>query len=401
MVDAMNAFTGIDHRGAIAGTDARSTPALTPMLAAIAQEAAVRDRDARFPTASIARLHRAGVLALTVPIALGGGGAGLTIAAGAVRQIGQACPATALILAMQLGKQAALGRDEDVPQALRERIGSAAVTEGALLNALRVEPELGSPTRGGLPATTAWRTPGGWRLSGHKRYATGAPGLRWMDVLARTDEDPARLGRFFVEAETRGITIRDTWNHLGLRASGSHDVIFEDVFIPDDQAVGLAPAPLFRGNDATQAAWNALLIGAVYTGVAHAARRWIIGFLRERTPSGLGAPLATIDGVQEKVGAIEGLLSANARITEAMAAATDSGRTPEATEAGLAKVTLAENAVRAVKIAVSLAGNHGHDRAYPLERHWRDVQCARVHVPTEDAARRAAGRRALAQDGAP
>ncbi|MBR0654316.1 acyl-CoA/acyl-ACP dehydrogenase [Roseomonas arctica] len=371
------------------------------MLAAIAEEAALRDRDARFPTAAMARLHRAGVLALTVPIGLGGGSAGLAIAAGAVRQVGQACPATALILAMQLGKHAALARDEAVPAALRERIGAEAVSEGALINALRVEPELGSPTRGGLPATTAWRTEGGWRLSGHKRYVTGSTGLRWMDVLARTDEDPPRLGRFFVTAETRGITIRETWNHLGLRASGSHDVIFKDVFIPDDQAVGLAPAPLFRGNDAEQAIWNALLIGAVYSGVAHAARRWIIGFLRTRKPTGLGAPLATLDGVQEKVGAIEGLLSVNARVTEAMAAATDAGRTPAASEAALAKVTLAENAIRAVEIAVSLAGNHGHDRAHPLERHWRDVQCARVHVPNEDSARRLAGRQALQQEGVP
>jgi len=386
---------------ALAGIEPRSATALPPMLAAIAEDAPFRDRDARFPTASIARLHRAGVLSLTVPLALGGGGAGLTLAAGAVRQVGQACPATALILAMQLGKQAALARDQVLPEALRERIGSEAVQEGALINALRVEPELGSPTRGGLPATTAWRTEGGWRLSGHKRYATGAPGLRWMDVLARTDEDPLRLGRFFVEAETRGVTIRETWNHLGLRASGSHEVIFEDVFIPDERVAGLAPAPLFKGSDAEQAIWNALLIGAVYTGVAHAARRWVIGFLRGRSPTGLGAPLATLDGVQEKVGAIEGLLAINARVTEAMAAATDAGRTPAASESGLVKVTLAENAIRAVEIAVSLAGNHGHDRTHPLERHWRDVQCARVHVPNEDAARRTAGRQALLAEGAP
>ncbi|HEY4251470.1 MAG TPA: acyl-CoA dehydrogenase family protein [Roseomonas sp.] len=369
---------------------------LPPLLAAIAEEAVLRDRDARFPFASLARLQAAGVLALTVPTALGGGGAGLTLAAQAVRQVGEACPSTALVLAMQLTKQAALARQDDAPAALRQRIGREAVTEGALLNALRVEPELGSPARGGLPATTAWRAPGGWRLTGRKRYATGAPGLRWMDVLARTDEEAPRLGSFYVQAGARGITIRESWNHLGLRASGSHDVVFEDVFVPDDHVATLLPAGEWKPGNPAQAAWNALLVGAVYTGVAQAARRWIIGFLNRRVPSGLGRPLATLDRVQDQVGVIEALLVTNAHLAEAVGEAVDAGRTPPQTESGLVKAVLAENAVRAVEVAVSLAGNHGHDRAYPLERHWRDVQCARVHVPTADAARLAAGRAALA-----
>lgn len=391
----MNAIT----RPSVPVADTAPLAVLPPLLAAIAEEAVLRDRDARFPFVSLARLQAAGVLALSVPTTLGGGGAGLALSAQAVRQVGEACPSTALILAMQLIKQAALARHEDAPAALRERIGREAVTEGALLNALRVEPELGSPSRGGLPATTAWRAPGGWRISGRKRYATGAPGLRWMDVLARTDEEAPRLGSFYVHGEARGITIRESWNHLGLRASGSHDVVFEDVFVPDEHVATLLPAAEWKPGNPAQAAWNALLVGAVYTGVAQAARRWIIGFLNRRVPSSLGRPLATLERVQEQVGIIEGLLVTNARLTEAVGEAVDAGQLPAQTESGLVKAVLAENAVRAVELAVALAGNHGHDRAYPLERHWRDVQCARVHVPTADAAHLAAGRAALAAGG--
>ena len=65
------------------------------------------------------------------------------------------------------------------------RVAAEAVENGALINALRVEPELGSPTRGGMPSTVLRRTADGWTLSGHKIFATGAPGLRWMDVWAR------------------------------------------------------------------------------------------------------------------------------------------------------------------------------------------------------------------------
>jgi len=372
-------------------------PALLPEIAAAA---ARHDRDASFPHDSLGALRRAGLLALTVPAGSGGGGGGLRLAAQVVEQVGAACPATALVLAMQYLKHAALARSPAWPAALRERVQRDAVAAGALLNALRVEPELGSPTRGGLPATRARRTPEGWVLSGRKRYCTGAPGLHWLEVWARTDEHPApRVGSFLVPATAPGIEIIESWNHLGLRASGSHDVVFHDVLIPEDHAIGLA-APGAGGADALQQVWNAVLVPAVYTGVARAARDWIIGFVRHRAPSGLGAPLATLPRVAEAIGRIEGLIAANARITEALALATDAGQPPSATEAGALKVVLAENAVHAVEAATLLAGNHAHDRALSLERHWRDVQCARMHAPASDTAQLAAGRAALAETAA-
>ena len=261
-------------------------PALLPDIAA----AAVRhDRDGSFPHDSLALLHNAGLPGLTVPAALGGGGAGLRLAAEAVTQLGAACPATALVLAMQYIKHAALARSPDWPAALRQRVQRDAVTGGALINALRVEPELGSPTRGGLPATVARRTAEGWLVSGHKRYSTGIPGLRWLEVNGRTDEAEPRIGTFLVPAEAPGIEIVETWDHLGLRASGSHDVLFRDVPIPAEHAIGLAAPGAGAGPDATQMAWNTVLVTAVYTGVARAARDWTIGFLHARKPSNLGA----------------------------------------------------------------------------------------------------------------
>ncbi|WP_338147683.1 acyl-CoA dehydrogenase family protein [Neoroseomonas terrae] len=366
------------------------------MLQAIATAAAGHDRDGSFPVDSLARLRDAGVLALTVPTALGGGGAGLVLAAEAVQQVGSACPATALVLAMQLTRQAAIARNPAWPAHLRQRVGREAVTDGALINSLRVEPELGSPTRGGLPDTVARLRAGHWSISGRKRYATGAPGLRWMEVLARTEEETPRIGSFLVSADAAGIEIVETWDHLGLRGSGSHDVVFSEVAVPLDHGIGLVPAGEWGRPDPVQAAWNTLLVSAVYSGVARAARDWVVRFVKTRVPSNLGAPLATLPRVIETVGAIEGAIAANARITEAIASATDAGFPPAAAENGLLKVTQTENAVRAVELAVSLAGNHAHDRAHALERHWRDVQCARVHAPTADAAHTAGGRAALA-----
>ena len=101
-----------------------------------------------------------------------------------------------------------------------EPLYAAAVAESAerpvLINALRVEPELGTPARGGLPATIARRVDDGWSLTGHKIFSTGAEGLTWMVVWARTDEDRARVGGFLVRADSPGITIERTWDHLAL-----------------------------------------------------------------------------------------------------------------------------------------------------------------------------------------
>ncbi|MCQ4159060.1 acyl-CoA/acyl-ACP dehydrogenase [Roseomonas sp. GC11] len=373
-----------------AGRPRPDWPTLLPQL----REAGARhDRDGSFPFDALDLLRQAGLLSLTVPVALGGQGGGLAASAEAVGLVAQGCASTALVLAMQCTKQAALARGQGYAAPLRERLGREAVQEGALVNAIRVEPELGSPTRGGLPATTARRVPGGWRVSGRKIYSTGAPGLTWFETFCRTDELKPRLGNFLIRAGSPGLRIVESWDHLGLRASGSHDVVLEDVFVPEEQAGQLQPAgegPPPR--DDIQAAWNAALLGALYTGVAVAARDWLLGFLRGRVPANLGQPLASLPRVQEAVGEITTLLTVNGRLLAGLAAETDAGNAPSSTEAGLLKVVLTRQAVDAVRLANGLASNHALSRHNPLERHWRDVQCGVVHVPQADSAMIAAGR---------
>ena len=383
--------------------------AAVPVLAA---HAARVDRDGAFPWDGLGALHEAGLLALTARPEDGGAGAGLLQATEAVRQAGRGCASTALILAMQLIHLRAAACS-DWPERLRAAIGRGAVRDGALINALRVEPALGTPSRGGLPETVARRTAEGWRLSGRKIYCTGAPGLTWMLVFARvepaqtakavsqgspeTDEAPPRTGLFLVPAQSSGIGIEDTWNQLGLRGSGSHDVVFADVLLPHDHAVDLRPPAAWTRPDPAGMAWNTLPVAALYTGVAEAARDWVVSFLRGRMPANLGAPLATLPRMQEAVGRIEALLLANRRLVAAAAAEADANRPPSPSDSGLIKTVAAENAIEAVQAAVQLAGNHGLSRANPLERHLRDVLCARVHTPQPDAAFAAAGRLALGQ----
>jgi alkylation response protein AidB-like acyl-CoA dehydrogenase len=142
-------------------------------------------------------------------------------------------------------------------------------------------------------------------------------------------------------------------------------------------------------------AWNAAGIGAIYTGIARAARDWVVDFLRHRVPTGLGAPLSTLPRMQEKVGEIEMLLSANGRLIASIATETDYGLPTSPNESALIKAMVIENAIRTVELAASLAGNHAHAKANAIERHIRDVRSGRVQAPQADASFVIAGRGAL------
>ncbi|RYY71534.1 MAG: acyl-CoA dehydrogenase, partial [Comamonadaceae bacterium] len=141
--------------------------------------------------------------------------------------------------------------------------------------------------------------------------------------------------------------------------------------------------------------WMVVLLGALYDAVARAARDWLVGFLNARAPGSLGAPLASLPRVQEVVGEVESRLRTNRVLLDHAAAQVDAGHAPHAVDSGLLKSTVTGNAVRAVELALQLSGNHGLTRHNPLERHYRDVLCSRIHTPQNDAILVAAGRRAL------
>jgi alkylation response protein AidB-like acyl-CoA dehydrogenase len=359
------------------------------------KRAAEHDRDGSFPFENFRLLKEAGLLALTVPRQYGGGGAGLTDTVEVLGAIAQGDASTALVLAMQYVMHASIARSQTWPQRIREMLALEAVARGALINALRVEPELGTPARGGLPATVASSFKGGWSLSGHKIYSTGIPALSWFMVWGRTEESAPRVGTFLVPAAAQGIRIAETWDHLGMRASGSHDVIFKGTQIPCDYAVDIREPRAWSAPDAEQAAWYVLPIVALYDGVARAARDWLVNYLTERKPTALGAALSTLPRFQEAVGEIDARLLTNRILIETAASGADRGRPPSPGDSGLIKMTVTTNAIAAVESAVELTGNPGLRRANPLERHLRDVLCSRIHTPQNDSSLITAGQAAF------
>lgn len=361
-----------------------------------AATAGEHDQHASFPHANFERLGALDLLALTVPAAHGGLGGGLADAARVVGAVGGGEASTGLLLAMNYLMHHTLGRN---PPAGYETIARAAVEGRGILNALQAEPDLGSAIRGGLPGTVATAQPdGSWRLSGRKAYATGSPVVRWWLVLARTGPDEApQVGTVLVPGDASGLRVIPNWNHAGLRATASHEVVLDDVAVPAANVLGFSipGSPEARARRAVVEVWNGVLIAALYDGIARAGRDWLLRFLHERKPSNLGAALATVPRLQAIVGEIETLLLINRTLIDDAGRRADAASVPDPLHAQQVKQVATGNAVRVLELALSASGNHGLDRANPLERHYRDALCGRVHAPQPDIVQLNAGKAAL------
>lgn len=366
---------------------------LETLSATLATSAERYDESGEFPHTNFSLLHEQGLLGFTVPSSFGGGGANLAQAQQVISAVARGEPSTALILVMQYIQHARLQDSKGWPEHLRTQVALEAVQNGALINSLRVEPDLGTPARGGLPGTIARRTADGWRISGSKIYSTGSHGLTWFNVWGRSDDEDPLVGAWLVHKDTPGIRIVEDWDHLGMRATCSHEVIFDDVLVPLEHAVSVSPWSAPQAElDASGMLWMSVLLSSVYDGIAQSARNWLVQWLEERAPSNLGASLSTLPRFQEVVGHIDTLLFANRTLLDSAA----QGLTP-ATHAAQIKYLVTANAIRAVELAIEAAGNPGLSRKNPLQRHYRNVVCGRVHTPQNDVVLLNVGKAAFAQ----
>jgi len=222
--------------------------------------------------------------------------------------------------------------------------------------------------------------------------------VNWWVVGARTGtETEPRIGTLLVPGDAPGLTVHPTWDHAGLRATASHEVSFVDVKVPSANVVGFyAPgSPELTARLAAVQTWNGVLLAALYDGVARAGRDWFHRFLRERQPTNLGASLATVPRLQTIAGEIDTLLLTNRALIDDAARRVDASRKPDPIRAQQVKHIVTSNAIKALDLALSATGNHGLHRANPLERHYRDALCGRIHAPQGDTVLLLAGRAAL------
>ncbi len=378
--------------GGVAGIDL-SDAALARVGAQLAATAEQYDRSGEFPWAGVRAVHDAGLLRLGIDQPLTP-----TDSIRVFQALGKGDPSVALITAMTVFQHVAQAHAPFWPEDAYRRVVADSRQRPVLINAIRAEPELGAPARGGLPATKIRRTGQGWVLTGHKGFATSSEGLSYHLVWAATEEDDPLVGHAVVPADAPGIEIVRTWDHFGLRASSTHDVHYRDVEVPADHFRGVRASA--QSHDAALAAVG-IGASALYIGVARAAQEFFLRFAHERVPTALGRPIATTERIQTNAGEIEAQLVTAEEIAFSVARRFETGDPRAGERALLAKALIARAAIGAVQTAVAALGNPGLTRHHPLERHLRDVHCVRVHPPQEDTALLLAGRRTLAAAAPP
>jgi acyl-CoA dehydrogenase len=326
------------------------------------------------------------VFSAGVPAELGGGGASHAELCAMVRVLGQHCGSTALALAMhshQVAIAAWRWRHEAAPvEPLLRRVA----TEQAILVTSGGSDWLAGSGR-------AEKVDGGYRVTGRKVFASGAPaGDLFMTMAIHDDpEGGPTVLHVAIPLDAPDLEVQDTWHTLGMRGTGSHDIVLNGVFVPD-AAIGIRRPPGRWGP-----AWHVVtmlalpLIYAVYVGIAEGARNLAI-----RQVAGRGHDA----GIQELVGRMENELATAKMALRQMIDAAASGCVGSETtnEVLIGRVVAGQAAIRTVEVAMEVASGAGFYRDLGLERLFRDVQAARYHPVRGSAQLVYAGRMALGLD---
>ena len=272
------------------------------------------------------------------------------------------------------------------------------------------EADLGSISRGGVPAATGTPVKGGWLVNGTKIFVTGAPALRYFLTVVQlppsSDAPSGTVASAIVEAGAAGLRIADAWTgSLALRTCGNSDVTYEDVFVADEmmlerKPVGVAPGRPPVGKIAPGLGPWALSVAAVYLGIGEASIGAACDYANARVPSGLGRPIAEQPHVQGWIGQMQVEVDgARAQLYETARLWDEAPHLREALvpRIATAKYLCTHAACSASEIGLRVAGGFGLTGALTLERHFRDARAGLFQPPQDDLALGLVGRSTLAE----
>ncbi len=336
----------------------------------IAPRAAEIDRTEAYPWDNVVALREAGLLGYTLPASLGGGGGDFLDAAIIIEELARVCGVTGRIaVETNMGALSAVMR---YGSAAQRRLAADLVLAGDKPAICITEPEAGSAAN--EMTTIATPHPGGYVLNGRKHWITGGGVSRLHLIFARIAG--GGIGGFLAvrdpDAGTpEGLIVGKREPAMGLRGIPEAELIFRDLFVPDDMVLrGAAGAPV--GFAQLMDAYNTQRVGAaaVALGLAQGAFDAALAFVRVREQ--FGRPIGEFQGVQWMLADMAtGLNAARLCIHQAAGAAEPF---PDPLLAAQAKLFASELAIRVTNDALQLHGARGYSRDWPLERMTRDAR---------------------------
>ena len=370
------------------------------VLPALRDIAAEVDARGEFHVPHIKTLSDAGLLGLIVPEAYGGLGGGLRDLAAATFAMGTACPSTSLAYFFQCSSasrgllpleaiEAGLYPEDEVPavRAFAEKVLTRLGTEGRWMANFASESAKSSSANISI-GTTATKTDGGWLLNGVKAFgcATGVAD-DYLVTARRADGETAEyLAVFLVDREADGVSERERWDAVGMRATATHGIILKDVFVPDEDAMAV-PGAFVKMLQVSRGSFVGSQVAgtAVYLGAAQAAYDFAINHLTSTTFSDTGKPIGTAPMHQQLIGHMRNELdTATLWLRRQVQLETsDPPLLPKndvIRQWRLAKGTVAESGFEVAKTALKACGTSNTGMSGPISRNLRDLSMGLVQA---------------------
>ncbi len=348
--------------------------------------AAELDETGRFPKEVVAKLGELGLLGIAVPPEYGGSGMDHVSYVLAVEEISRGCGGTGVIVSVNNSLVCdpiwKFGTEEQKKEILTQ------LASGKKLGCFALsEPEAGSDAA--AQRTMAVKDGDHWVLNGTKNFITNGAEADYCVVFAMTDRALKHRGiiSFIVPMDTPGVSVGKVEKKLGIKASSTTSIVFEDARVPASLMLG-EPGMGFR------IAMNTLDggrigIGAQALGIARAALEVAVLYSLER--KAFGAPIAKLQTLQNMIADMATELDAARLLVQRAAALKDRAVTDKSVryskEAAMAKLFASEMSHHVTHTAIQVLGGYGYCKEYPAERHYRDARITEIYEGTSEIMR--------------
>lgn len=348
------------------------------------------DEAQHFPRELFAKMGELGLTGVIFPEEFGGAGMGYVEYATVIEEIARVCGSVGLSVAAHnslctnhIFQYGTLEQKQKyvTPLAKGEKLGAWALTE----------PDSGSDASG--MKTTAVRRDGGWVINGAKNFITHGISSDICVVLAITNREMRSRGisAFIVERGTKGFIAGKKENKLGVRASETASIIFEDCWIPNENLLGERGRGFVNAMQILDG--GRISIAALALGIAQGAYESALKYSQERKQ--FNQPIFDFQGIQFKLAEMATQIDA-ARLLTLRAAWLKDSKRPTTKESAMAKLYASEIAVKVAEEAIQIHGGYGYTKDYPAEKYWRDSKLCTIGEGTSEVQRLVIARQLVA-----
>jgi butyryl-CoA dehydrogenase len=354
--------------------------------------AAQIDEEARFPAESVRKAAELGLMGIGYPEKYGGSGGGAIEQVITFEEVARVCAATAVVIiaSNELAGHPIYvhGNEEQRQQYLMpllrgERLGSFGLTEA------------GAGSDVASMTMTAKRQNGGYVLNGNKLFITNGAEADIIVAFATVDRSQGYRGvtAFIVEKSTPGFSVGKHERKLGIRASSTAELVFEDCFVPEKNRLGKEGRGFRIALESIDS--SRIGIAAQAVGIAQGAFDKSLAYSKERQQ--FGEPIANFQAIQWMLADMATQIDAARLLTYRAAYLKDQGL-EFVKEASMAKVFAAETAMSVTTRAVQIHGGYGYTKDYPVERYFRDAKITEIYEGTSEMQRMTIARQLLREN---